>query len=96
MEQITQAGEVFHLRTSCSRDCKGDRCAAFGPIPEYHGRIRRPHPDYEQRPIIFNEYMNCLMGDPTTEKVETFIGPAAEAGAEYFCIDCGWFYDDDG
>ncbi|WP_049568369.1 glycoside hydrolase family 36 protein [Streptomyces sp. SBT349] len=46
-------------------------------------------------PVIFNDYMNTLMGDPTTAKLLPLIDAAAEAGAEYFCIDAGW-YDEDG
>ena len=45
-------------------------------------------------PLIFNDYMNCLMGDPTTEKLLPVIDAAAEAGAEYFVIDAGWYADD--
>lgn len=46
-------------------------------------------------PVVFNDYMNTLMGDPTTERLVPLIEAAADAGAEYFCIDAGW-YDDDG
>lgn len=46
-------------------------------------------------PLIFNDYMNALMGDPTTEKLVPLIDAAAESGVEVFCIDCGW-YDDGG
>jgi len=49
----------------------------------------------EQLPVIFNDYMNTLMGDPTTAKLLPLIDAAAAAGAEYFCIDAGW-YDDGG
>ena len=35
--------------------------------------------------------MNCLFGDPTTEKEIPLIDKAAEAGCEYFCIDAGWY-----
>jgi len=45
-------------------------------------------------PVVFNDYMNTLMGDPTTEKLLPLIDAAAAAGAEYFCIDAGW-YDDE-
>ncbi len=44
-------------------------------------------------PVIFNDYMNTLMGDPTTEKLLPLIEAAARVGSEYFCIDAGW-YDD--
>ncbi|WP_278235708.1 glycoside hydrolase family 36 protein [Isoptericola sp. AK164] len=45
--------------------------------------------------IVFNDYMNTLMGDPTTEKLLPLIDAAAAVGADYFCVDAGW-YDDDG
>jgi alpha-galactosidase len=53
--------------------------------------IRRPHADHRQLPVIFNDYMNTLMGDPTTDRLLPLITAAAEAGAEYFCIDSGWY-----
>ncbi len=42
-------------------------------------------------PVIFNDYMNCLGGDPTEEREYPMIDKAAEAGAEYYCIDAGWY-----
>ncbi|WP_150307242.1 glycoside hydrolase family 36 protein [Planctomonas psychrotolerans] len=42
-------------------------------------------------PVVFNDYMNTLMGDPTTEKLLPLIDAAAETGADYFCIDAGWY-----
>lgn len=45
--------------------------------------------------VVFNDYMNTLNGDPTTEKLLPLIDSAAQVGAEIFCIDCGW-YDDTG
>jgi alpha-galactosidase len=45
--------------------------------------------------VIYNDYMNTLMGDPTTERLLPLIGAAAEAGAEYFVIDAGWYDDAD-
>ena len=46
-------------------------------------------------PVIFNDYMNTLMGDPTTEKLLPLIDAAAEVGADYFCIDAGWYAEGD-
>ncbi|MFD7404783.1 glycoside hydrolase family 36 protein [Streptomyces sp. NPDC059866] len=68
--------------------------AALGALTSYRRAVRRPHPDHTALPVVFNDYMNTLMGDPTTEKLLPLIDAAAEAGAEYFCIDSGW-YDDD-
>jgi alpha-galactosidase len=42
-------------------------------------------------PIIFNDYMNCLEGDPTEEKEVPLIAAAAAMGCEYFVIDAGWY-----
>jgi alpha-galactosidase len=53
--------------------------------------LRRPHPDMESLPVIFNDYMNCLWGNPTTESLTPVIEKAAEVGAEYFVIDAGWY-----
>jgi alpha-galactosidase len=68
---------------------------AFTALTRYRRAIRRPHADHHDLPVVFNDYMNCLMGDPTTAKLLPLIDAAAEAGAEYFVIDAGW-YDDDG
>jgi alpha-galactosidase len=54
---------------------------------------RRPHQDHRRLPVIFNDYMNTLMGNPTTERLLPLISAAAQAGTEYFCIDAGWYAD---
>ncbi|GAQ62216.1 alpha-galactosidase [Streptomyces scabiei] len=68
--------------------------AAFGELTDYRRSMRRDHPDLRTLPVIYNDYMNTLMGDPTTERLMPLIEAAAEAGAEVFVIDAGW-YDDD-
>ncbi|MGQ4334569.1 alpha-galactosidase [Streptomyces hayashii] len=69
---------------------------AFAALTRYRRAVRRPHPDHRRLPVIFNDYMNCLMGDPTTEKLLPLVDAAAEAGAEYFVIDAGWYDGEDG
>ncbi len=64
---------------------------AFGELTKYRRLIRRKNKDNEKLPVIFNDYMNCLFGDPTTEKEIPLIDAAAEAGCEYFCVDAGWY-----
>lgn len=68
--------------------------AAFAALTRYRRRIRRPHADNADLPVVFNDFMNCLMGDPTEEKLLPLIAAAAAAGAEVFCIDAGWYADD--
>lgn len=66
---------------------------ALRPLTRYRRGIRRPHPDGAALPIVFNDFMNCLEGDPTEEKVRALITAAAAVGSDYFCIDAGWYSD---
>ncbi len=66
---------------------------AMGELTRYRRVIRRPNKDNEELKIIFNDYMNSLWGDPTTEKEIPLIDAAAKAGCEYYCIDAGWYAD---
>ena len=53
--------------------------------------LLRTHADNASCPVIFNDYMNCLDGDPTTAKELPLIDAAARAGCDYFVIDAGWY-----
>ena len=67
----------------------------------YHGKpeegfqaltaYRRKRKIVKELPVIFNDYMNCLMGDSTTERLRPYIKLAAQAGCEIFVVDCGWY-----
>jgi alpha-galactosidase len=69
--------------------------SAVEALTNHRRASRRRHPDADAMPVVFNDYMNTLMGDPTTAKLLPLVGAAAAAGAEYFCVDAGW-YDEDG
>ncbi|MGD0196992.1 MAG: alpha-galactosidase [Solirubrobacteraceae bacterium] len=64
---------------------------AVGRLTQYRRTIRRRHDDHDRLPVIFNDYLNTLNADPTTERLLPLIRAAAEAGAECFCIDAGWY-----
>ena len=64
---------------------------AMAVFTQYRRRIRRPNTDNEKLAVIFNDYMNCLFADPTSEKEYPLIDAAAEMGCEYYCIDAGWY-----
>lgn len=66
---------------------------ALGNLAAHRRATRRPHPQNDRLPVIFNDYMNTLEGDPTEAKLLPLIDAASTVGAEYFCIDAGW-YDD--
>lgn len=92
--QKLSAGQSFTtVPIACAR-VHGGIELAFRAITDYRRKIRRPHSDNETLPIIFNDYMNCLMGDPDETKIEALLTPVAKTGAEYFVIDAGWYADD--
>lgn len=41
--------------------------------------------------VIFNDYMNCMMGNATEETLKPYIECASELGCEVFVVDCGWY-----
>ena len=69
---------------------------AFGRLAAHRRAARRPHRQNTELPVIFNDYMDTLEGDPTEAKLLPLIGAAAEVGCEYFCIDAGWYDDTSG
>lgn len=68
---------------------------AIDAVTRYRRAFRTPHTDNAQPSVVFNDYMNTIYGDPTTEKELPLIKAAAEVGIQIFVIDCGW-YDDTG
>lgn len=84
-------GESFTSVPVAVGVCSADFDKAMGQMTIYRRAIRRPNKDNENLPVIFNDYMNCLFGDPTTEKEIPLIDAAAEMGCEYYVIDAGWY-----
>jgi len=90
-----QPGESFTSVPAAVGTVKGGPDEAFAALNRYRRRLRRPNRDNENLPIIFNDYMNCLWADPTTEKELPIIDAAAALGCEYYCIDAGWYTDEE-
>lgn len=86
-------GEYFTSVPVAVGSVYGSFEAAIQELTVYRRIIRRTNHDNEWLPVIFNDYMNCLIGDPTTDKLLPLIDAAAEAGCEYFVIDAGWYSD---
>lgn len=66
---------------------------AIGELTRYRRLIRRKNRDNKTLAVIFNDYMNCLWGNPTAEAEFPLVDAAAECGCNYFCIDAGWYAD---
>lgn len=64
---------------------------AFAGLTTHRRATRRP--DGSALPIVYNDFMNTLMGQPSSAALSPLISAAADAGAEVFCIDAGWFAD---
>lgn len=89
--QNLKPGESFTTVPVAVGVSDADFAKAIGQLTKYRRMIRRVNKDDENLPVIFNDYMNCLFGDPTTEKELPLIDAAAEAGCEYYVIDAGWY-----
>lgn len=93
-ERILKPGDSF---TTVSADVTLglDFDDAIRQLTAYRRITRTPHEDNHAPKVIFNDYMNTINGDPTTEKLLPLIKGAAQVGVEIFVVDCGW-YDDTG
>lgn len=67
--------------------------SALEAMTKYRRTIFKTNEIEKKVPVIFNDYMNCLNADPTTEKMIPVIDKAAELGAEIYCMDAGWYAD---
>lgn len=86
-----QPGEEFVSVPVAVGSVQGGFEQAIAQLTAYRRRIRRPNDDNRLLRVIFNDYMNCLWGAPTTAKLLPLIDAAADVGCEYFCIDAGWY-----
>ncbi len=85
-------GETFTSVPAAFGCCTGGFGEAIKELTKYRRKVLKPQNAWERDcPVIFNDYMNCLWGDPTKEKLLPLIDAAAKVGAEAFCIDAGWF-----
>lgn len=91
--KFLKTGEKFETVPVAYGIAEGDFNTAIEMLNNYRRNIRRKSKDVNECPVIFNDYMNCLMGDPTTQKEIPMIDCAAEVGCEYYVIDCGWYSD---
>ena len=89
--KLLKAGESFITVPVAVTVVEGGLQEALCALTSYRRVLRKKHRDNRDLPVIFNDYMNCLTGDPTTSKLLPLIDAAANAGCEYFTVDCGWY-----
>ena len=64
---------------------------AVAEMTKYRRKIINEGRIDKELPVIVNDYMWCLLADPTTEKVIPIVESAAKLGAEIYCMDAGWY-----
>jgi len=85
-------GERFAAPRVAWGCCEGGFEQAVAQLTKYRRSELKILPEgYQALPVMFNDYMNCLWGDPASERLIPLIDTAAEMGVEGFCIDAGWF-----
>lgn len=65
----------------------------LGEMTKYRRHIAGKCAADEKMPVIFNEYMHLSWDSPREAKTKIYAPKVAEAGAEYYVIDCGWHDD---
>ncbi|MFC3801236.1 alpha-galactosidase [Cohnella sp. GCM10012308] len=85
-------GEKYEAVPAAFGCCNGDFTEAVRHLTGYRRYLTRAMKGtVPTAPVVYNDYMNALWGDPSREKLVPLVEAAAAAGCEYFCIDAGWF-----
>lgn len=93
-EQL-QPGEEFTTVPASFAVASTGGSGAIAAMTRHRRWMRRGRTADTNSLLVFNDFMNTISGDPTTEKLLPLIDAAAAAGAECFCIDAGWYDDTD-
>ncbi len=92
--KVLKPGETYETVPVAIGCVHGGFSDAVAALTRYRRvACQRPHKNNSQCPVIFNDYMNCLWGDPTEANELPMIAAAARAGCEYYVIDAGWYAD---
>ncbi len=87
-----EAGQTYKTVPVAIGCVHGGFQEAVQALTQYREKVCvRKRPAKVSCPVVFNDYMNCLFGDPTEAKEMPLIDAAAAAGCEYFVIDAGWY-----
>ncbi len=88
-------GESFESVKACISFGKSFD-SALAEMTAYRRKIASRCIADEKLPVVFNDYMRCLVANPTTEKLMPIIERAKDLGAEIFCMDAGWYVQEGG
>src|SRR5699024_12205592 len=75
--------------TRSKRDWSSDVCFPISQLTSYRRWLLRHRRD-EPMPLVYNDFMNTLMGQPSTQALIPLVKEAGALGLDVFCIDAGW------
>jgi len=85
-------GETYQTVPVAVGCVRGGFTEAVAALTNYRrAACMKPRKDNSRCSVIFNDYMNCLWGDPTEANELPMVAAAARAGCEYYVIDAGWY-----
>ncbi len=90
---VLREGEEFTTPITTVSVGRGFDAAVAG-LTEHRRRSRSTYAGEARMPVIYNDYMNALMADPTTEKLLPLVEAVSKTGAEIFVVDAGWYSDE--
>lgn len=85
---MLKAGETYSTEHALYGEISGDINDALRELTYARRKLFNKG---KHLPVIYNDYMNALWGNPDEDKLIPLIDAAAKVGAEIFCIDAGWF-----
>ncbi|MFT4029071.1 MAG: alpha-galactosidase [Protaetiibacter sp.] len=86
-------GEAFTLVPVTIALADGGLEPALDALTAYRRATRRWPPADRTLPVVYNDFMNTVLGAPDEQRTLSLIDAAARAGAEVFCVDAGWYSD---
>lgn len=89
--KILRPGECFETVPAVVGVVNGGFSEASGELIRYLRYVRRENEDNQLLPIVYNDFMHSLWGNPTTASVSPLVDAAAVVGCEIYCIDAGWY-----
>jgi alpha-galactosidase len=86
-----EPGESFRTVPASVAVRDGGLDGAFAELTRARRAVRRITRTPREAPLVYNDYMNTLGGDPSLDRVLPLLDAAARLGVEYYCVDAGWY-----
>lgn len=74
-----------------SRSLSGGWQEACAQQSRARSEVRQPHADATLPALVYNDYLNTLMADPSETAVRTLAKAATSMGVDVYCVDAGWY-----